>query len=448
MLWKKRHQGNEMIFVDLLEDRKFDMKKCVNEMFCEFLESTQLKRNTSPKSDEGSLVYRMHGNDLLALMEEPEEAILEYNKAICEAVFGAENLGMCYANRALCFMHLKRYSLCLGDIDLAKRNGYPVRLWPKLDGRKTKCLKLMEENKGPQRIEASLSFPSDDQFPCFANSIEMKNAKNGGKKIVAKRDLEIGQTVIIEQPYELVPETPFNYRHCSNCFKADANLIPCRKCNRVMFCSQECHDAGHERFHNVECSIGYRFVNWETIRRLVFRTIIVAIQTFGTITALMNAVELFNKEKKFDGTDAAKRNYFKFFGFRQDFEQIPFNTEHKFRAYVLIMRTIITEQSILKPMFRTANERNFLGHLILHHIYVINKNAFYANSLVEWTYKAELGIFNSTLGAIYGRGMVLDSKQMNHSCVPNVARIFVDNKIIYKVIRPIQRDQELFVCYL
>lgn len=128
-------------------------------------------------------------------------------------------------------------------------------------------------------------------------------------------------------------------------------------------------------------------------------------------------------------------------------------------------------------MFTSAKKQRFLEHLILHHIYVVNRNAFLACSLAEYTYKAELGPFNTlistmyvsgqtknvevttglaietdkysaSLGNFYGRGIALDSMHMNHSCVPNVARIFVDNKIIYRVIRPIKVGEELFVSYM
>lgn len=197
-------------------------------------------------------------------------------------------------------MQLKKYALRLSDIKLAKKNGYPTRLWPNLDERKAKCLKLIEngDNKEPCRVEATLSFPPDEQIPCFANGILMSRSSNGDSHVVTKRNLEIGQTIIIEEPFEMVSETPFNYRQCSNCFKTDANLIPCPNCTRVMFCSQDCFDAGHEKFHNIECDINYRFIVWDPSQRLVFRTILTAIRKFGTIEALMAAIESFNVEKK------------------------------------------------------------------------------------------------------------------------------------------------------
>lgn len=471
MLWSKERQGQKMVYVDIFNYRNFNKAECEFVMILEFLKVEQM--NTSLKNDSMATLYREHGNNLFVQSGDLDEAITKYNKAIFAAEKGTENLGMSYANRAACFMKLKRYSLCLCDIQFAKMNGYPKRLWPKLDERKARCLKLMEENKESQRVEAKLSFPPDENVPCFAKGIEITRAANDESHIVTKRDLDIGHTVIIEEPYEMVSETPFNYRQCSNCFKPDANLMPCRKCTRVMFCSEECFHEGHVKFHDIECAINYRFILWDASQRLVLRTLLLAVSTFGTVGALKNAIESFNNKKKIDYSTPAKRNYFKFFASIREVGKLPEETELKFRAWALAIECLFTNESRLGSMFCSSNNQRFLGHLILHHIYVVNRNAFKACSLAEYTYKAELGPFNTTIGTIYvgdniqqramavegdqfhatlgtfyARGIALDSMHMNHSCVPNVARIFVGNQIIYKVIRPIKAGEELFVSYM
>lgn len=166
-------------------------------------------------------------------------------------------------------------STLYADIELAKKNGFPKRLWSKLDGRKINCMELMKNLKTgePYRVEAKLSFPPNVETPGFSDGIEIARSTNGESRVVTKRDLEIGQTVIIEEPYEMVSEMLFNYRQCSNCFKGDAKLIPCSKCTRVMYCSRECQKARYEKFHEIECAINYRFIVWEASQRLVFRTI-------------------------------------------------------------------------------------------------------------------------------------------------------------------------------
>lgn len=448
MLWQKQKEGSALVYVDILKDPRFDMRKCKHQMDVEFAQSNEL--NVSPKDDAISAKVRREGNDLYIRMGDLDAGILKYNKAILLAESGSENMGMCYANRAACFLKLKKYELCLRDILSAKKSGYPLRLFAKLKEREEKCLQEMKDSKknGPQPIEAQLSFPPNEKNPDFASGIEVIQVSNGEKRTFTERNLKIGETVIIEEPFELVSEYPVDFYQCANCFKADASLIPCAKCAVAMFCSTECSEAGHEKFHDIECGINYRFMKTEALRRSVLRTIIVAIQTFGTIEALMAAIESFNKDKKINETVAAKRNYLKFFASRRETETLPHQQESALRAFVLSMHKILTTESILKYMFISTKNQRFLTHLILHHFYVVNRNAYCAYALAEHSYKAQLGIFHPRLSKVYANGIALDGMHMKHSCVPNVARIFVGKKIIYKTIRPIKSGEELFVSYM
>lgn len=447
MLWTKQVEDKDTVYVDILRNNKFDMRKCQAKVDLEF---TQCDRfDGQSKDDAISTKVRKEGNELYKRNTDLNAAILKYNKAILLAVADSENLGICYANRAACFINLKKYSLCLRDIQLAIRNGYPTRMFAKLDQRKKTCLELMQNGeKEPLRVEAKLSFPPDEKNPVFVSGIEVRHSQNAEKRTHTDINLEIGSTIIIEEPYELVSAYPFDYHQCSNCFKADASLIPCAKCSVAMFCSQKCYDAGHNKFHHIECGINYRFLKFEIIRRSVLRTIVVAIQTFGTMEALMDAVELFNNEKKIDESDDAKKKYFQFFGSRRETEKLSHQQEFDLRVFALSMHTVLTCDSILKYMFSSLKNSRFLAHLILHHFYVVNRNAFCASSFAEHTYKAELGVFHPRLGKVYANGIALDGIHMRHSCVPNVARVFVDNKIIYKVIRPVKRGEELFISYM
>lgn len=48
---------------------------------------------------------------------------------------------------------LKRFSMCLTEIDLAtKNNNYPARLMPKLERRKSECVQLMARAQRNQKL--------------------------------------------------------------------------------------------------------------------------------------------------------------------------------------------------------------------------------------------------------------------------------------------------------
>lgn len=450
MLWQEESVGGATLYTDIFKNGKFDVKNARIKMNFEF---GQTGTRTLPKRDDISDFIRRQANAGFLQIGNLEKAMDIYSEAIAASKLVTKNVGMCYANRATCCMHLKQYSLCLGDIELAKKSKYPVHLLPKLEEKKAMCMELMQkcDNKATECDEMKLDFPPNEKIPCFANAIELKYSTNGDSHIVANRNLEIGQTIIIEEPYEMVSNMLPDYRKCWNCLKPDANLIPCKNCTLVMFCSQECYDAGHKNYHDIECDMNIRFNERLMIRRLVFRTIIVAIKTFGTVDALMDAIERFNKEKKVDESNAAKQNYFKFFESRQDFDKRPYQAKSdiEFDSWVLSMYTIIAEASGFSSMFDSKKSQRFLGHLVLHHFYVIERNSIYANSLVQHTKNgdAAIGALKDTTGTLYGHAIVLNSMHMKHSCAANVARIFVDKNIIYKIIRPIKAEEELFVSY-
>ena len=46
-----------------------------------------------------------------------------------------------------------------------------------------------------------------------------------------------------------------------------------------------------------------------------------------------------------------------------------------------------------------------------------------------------------------GDGLCVFGALMNHSCIPNIDRVFVDNKFVFYVRRPIKKGEQLFLCY-
>lgn len=443
-LWKKESKNSESIYVDIFGRDQSDAAAAAISTLNLNCEITIVSKN-----DGFSIELRREGNELVR-SRDFDAALLKYNEAIRLAVANTENLGMCYANRSICFMHFGKYSLCLHDIDLAKQNGYPIGLFPKLAERKSECLKMMEESKNPEPLpmKPELSFPPSSKNIGFVNAIETKTYGPGFKLTFANKNLKIGKTVGIEEPYQMISQHPFDHHHCANCFKADANLIPCPNCVTSMFCSDECIAVGRESFHDIECGIIHRLTNiaYGEITRSVFRTIVVALKIFGTIDKLMSAIESFRTKNQIDDMNVEKRNYFKFFGSHRidrDFLRVSgeFNGHLKREE---TLHTILIENATLKPMLNTVQQQRFLGHLIIHHFRVTEQNWFFANNYAPDTYKKEMEI---ALEKRYASGIALDGWMMRPSCVPNIARIFVGRKIVYKVLRPIRSGEELFITY-
>lgn len=312
----------------------------------------------------------------------------------------------------LCFLRLKQYALCLADIERAKRNNYPARLISKLETRRIECEELLTANgdAGLQREEPKLSFEADQKIPCFAEGLEMKFSEDHRNHITTNRDFDIGQTVIVERA--LFFGSLSVCECCENCLKRNVNLIPCENCNIAMFCSEECRDAANERFHdalcNTENSCG------KPMQQLLLQSLIIAIKTFSTAAALMNAVEKFrtlnSNEISFD--DQEKRDYFQFFKIRTNVHKFTAERKNELMRNAMEVVEIIKSVSSVQSMFRSTKMAQFLSHLAVHHMHILSSTAYTAKHAVYSAYESALGL-GSTSETTFGFGLVPYSSQLN-----------------------------------
>lgn len=438
MLWEKELVEGELVYVDLMdvsERKKFITDYVKKESEMKFM--TSVAKSTTWTQED-----RKYGNDLFA-SGHFDEAISIYNCALRTAPNGSEDLGLAYANRSACFFKMKEYALCLGDIELAKANNYPVRLMPKLAHRETECSRLLAANGNGELepTEPRLSFEADQKISCFVNGLEVKYSKKYGKHIVTNRTLDIGQTVIIEQAF--IQNVAAAWA-CWNCCKRKANLIPSEKSITVMYCSKECRDA--DTLEDVlnsstptcgrECQI------------LLIKSIWIAIKAFSTVTALMAAVDRFRAVKGtgIPYTDPAKRDYFQFFQLHVDLSKKSTSERNALKHYAMEVVEALARASVLRDSLRSAKIKRFLWHLALHSIHIIYFNMYKASHGNPG--KNVLGICKNPRHVVLGYGLVLYSNQLNHSCTPNICRIFLNDHVAYKVLRPIKSGEQLFVSYL
>lgn len=94
----------------------------------------------------------------------------------------------------------------------------------------------------------------------------------------------------------------------------------------------------------------------------------------------------------------------------------------------------------LKGKYKDEKYRRFLQHFMLHlchiceHAYDMDEFFMEDDDENAVDYK-----FNE-----YANAMFLFGGFINHSCIPNVHRYMIDNQLIWKVIRPVQKGEQLF----
>lgn len=121
MLWQKESNNENALYVDIFS-LTGNRRSCV----LVYEKTTQSKPVICmEKNDEKSLIRRNAGNDFFKQERSWIDAMEVYNEA----------MGIAYTNRSSCFFNIDMYKECLLDIELAKKNGCPDRLIPKLDER-------------------------------------------------------------------------------------------------------------------------------------------------------------------------------------------------------------------------------------------------------------------------------------------------------------------------
>lgn len=108
----------------------------------------------------------------------------------------------------------------------------------------------------------------------------------------------------------------------------------------------------------------------------------------------------------------------------------------------------VLTHSNIREMFQSTKAVRFLSHLALHHTYIISSNFYMASNGIGYSNENVIGIEGNVKNNYVGIGITLHSSQLNHSCAPNICRIFINDSVIYKVIRPIKSGEQLFVTYL
>lgn len=270
----------------------------------------------------------------------------------------------------------------------------------------------------------------------------MKIEKNDkfGHHVVTTLDLDVGQTILIEQPYSIAHTESESKRRdrCLHCFKECTNFIPCPNCVSALYCNEECME---KSFHKYHCILWVPEPDKNKFR-LVLETFFKINEAFPDIDVLMNTVELLQKgESVTNLTNAEQKKFCQFF-------RLTTNHEKKFEHQVEKLRTIANHcffavalsSPSLKGKFKAVKYRRFLQHFMLHLCHICE----HSYEMDEFFMKGDDESAVDYNINQYANGMYLFGSFINHNCVPNVFRYMIDDRLIWQVIRPVKKGEQLF----
>lgn len=401
------------------------------------------------KSNQKAEALRVKGCQAM-MKGELYEALLKFNKSLCNAESMSETTAMICANRAEVYFKLNLHDNCLNNIELTDVDLLPPTTKAFLDELKKKALSSAEEAKlnseNPWEF-FKLSHPANPRLPYVIDALEVKCDKKFGRYIVSNQDLKVGDILAIEKPFFKIlkndpddddeyPESNL-YQYCANCLNDNLmDLIPCPTCLLTMFCSPACLYTANKGFHQYECQI-LTLLNETGNWRMSFRNF------FDALTICDGSVE--QLESLMLKADETSPTVFDFdFSNPKSFN----NAKNQLRCMLSLERKVSVKVKDFSSIFRQ--------HPKLADIW--SQHSDFVNKFLERMMQVEILNFHGIKGrslnrnvpyrSCLGDGGYIFCSLINHSCVPNTMRIVVENRMVLVVERPIKKGEQIFDCYI
>lgn len=365
--------------------------------------------------------YRTQGN-LYFKNRRWTEAMELYSQSLCFAQPDTQNVSFAYANRASCFFEMKMYDKSLRDIDLAAKANYPNK--EKLMARKIKFEKAMKSTKPSLEFQPKLSFEPNEQFPCMANVLDVQQNAEFGRHIVALFDIDVGQTVLVEESF--VSVAACNDRiQCNTCSQTMKNFIACLKCTDMMFCDEICRNQND--IHREFC--GENIHRMPSTVKYIAKSILIAIIAFTDVNELMRLVADILLKRGTETPSAANdlQSKYKLFLNLQPDKLEKLDLELIYKVFTALM-----DISQVNKMFNSIESQRFLMHLIGEHLLIISNNSY--------------GGLNMDTTTASSTTLILSL--FNHACAPNVFNSSTGYAEVCITMRPIKKGEQVFTKYL
>lgn len=317
-------------------------------------------------------------------------------------------------------MELKKYDEALKNIQWARENDYENI--QKLNDREEKCKKLKEQQVIDPLDDPfdffKLSYPPNPKIPFIVECLEMRKTKKFGRGIYATRDLKTGDIIAIEDSVirRLFPPSAAGYSICCNCLKScNMNLIPCLKNSTLMFCSTTCREKIYEKIEDMTCllKIGNDYAHEKIYADIV--------EKFGGREKLLE----FLKQNDVNKLNKSVFDY--------DWNALD---EAEYNRNLAICFLSFTDSFALQPKMKKWSYVEPPQHLAKGNQYILDLIK-HACGLMSLNSKC---IRYGALGLAFGN-------LFNHSCLSNVQRVQIENKVAFYVSKPVKAGEQLFESY-
>ncbi|XP_063916970.1 SET and MYND domain-containing protein 4-like [Zophobas morio] len=383
-----------------------DIKKYPN-VFAKYMKDT--------KSDELAFTH-IDGGKRKCLVGKYWDALEDFTQSVAAAE-SETVLALGYGHRAECFLKLEMPDKCLEEVERASA-GYPKDLIEKLVEIKTQA-----ESMVPCLSSYYESLPGDD----FDNCIRVERDDKFGTHVVATRDVEVGDIIMIEEPFTSVL-TSDRLTHCHQCQNLCYNPVPCNKCTVALFCSDSCKNEA-QSYHKYECPILLTICYRVRCEFAADSSILLALKI-----ALLTK-ECYPQKEMLQLKDSDKYLVVHFLKSRAMFSR--FDIFHQAILTAVIYELLWNYTSFFSGIFATSRTSDTFKEIML-----VQLQTTLSNVATIYEYVQKLN-YNGTNN--FGVGAYSLFSLFTHSCCANVMKTFHGNKLVLRALNTIKEGEQCFV---
>lgn len=286
--------------------------------------------------------------------------------------------------------------------------------------------KLLIYHRHKKLVSKTEETDKQASFPSMSKKVSMARNKKFGKHLVAKCDINVGETLLKIPPFASIDIISSVQSRCFSCGKQQTQrFIKCQHCIDTHFCTKRC---SLSQTHLSKCKQIFHHTDCHVIR-LAAEIIITAF-------------------KRFPDEETFYRFVYAVMIQGQSFE-------HCLPPYSVYSEVLCLKYSDRNQYSNTA--RRIVKCLMLHQYFAScdqSKQRMLYLLALQHSSTIELNVFSETVKVGVGGSMqtywMYDVLcRFNHACVPNVEHTINDTNITNCItLRPIKKGEQLFINYL
>lgn len=439
------------------------------------------------------------------------EALKQYTQAVRFASYPTNDAGaiqdntlaLALANRSAALYSLTRYRLCLLDIDLATKYGYPEANMFKLLIRKVKCLHILSvwandveqikerlktmmnkaetpeyikteianmfeflEQTQPESMDKDESDVEDEtiikisnvskSLPQAADCVEMSCDPDKGRYLMTNKDVSFGRLLIAEDPFVCNLAPSKRDKHCYNCFSRLHNCgLACQACTQVAYCSIDCLEANKE-IHTYECN---GFLNFQHELGVAYLVTHIMFKINFNLTSIPIYTRKNLEMKPLDEVLHVPHSNWPDLVYKNDYAAVLSLMDHaqdydydELMGYALTSAYLLTAFKDLfaekHPDCLSEKQAQLVtGSIILRHILQLQTNLI---SILDQNLQNLVTVghaIENIQEKPIGIGLYPTISLLNHACQPNIISIFHRNKFVARASASLECGTEINYCY-